>query len=206
MSRAAGELPGIQRVVLRDGSTVHVRPISPEDKAALSQAFDLLGEESRYRRFLSAVKRLDSRALEYFTEVDHVSHEALVAFDPDDGELVGVARYVRLAREADTAEVAMVVADGWTGRGLATVLLSELKTLAQAAGVVRFVATCLSFNRDATRVLTSLGPTQVTAREGGVDELSIELSATAAEDALQVALGHVARGDLAVHLAGVPTG
>jgi RimJ/RimL family protein N-acetyltransferase len=189
-------------VVLRDGSTVHIRPISPEDKAALSQAFDRLGEESRYRRFLSAVKRLDARTLEYFTEVDHVSHEALIAIDPDDGELVGVARYVRLSREAEAAEVAMVVADGWGGRGLATVLLSQLTTLAQAAGVVRFVATCLTVNRDATRVLTSLGPTQVEPREGGVEELSIELSAQTAENALQVALGHVARGELAVQLKG----
>jgi len=200
----AGRLPGVERAVLRDGSTVHIRPISPEDKTALARAFDHLDPDSRYRRFLSAVKRLDAKALRYFTEVDHVGHEALVAIEPDDGELVGVVRYVRLAEHPEAAEVAMTVADGWRGRGLATVLLAELTTRARAAGVERFVATCLSFNRDATKVLASLGPTTVKQCDEGVSELTVELSAAAAETALQVALGHVARGEVAIRPVGTP--
>jgi RimJ/RimL family protein N-acetyltransferase len=186
----------IERVVLRDGSVVHVRPISAGDTAPLAAAIERLTPESRYRRFFSAVERLDAKTLAYFTDVDHVSHEALVALDPDHGEFVGVARYVSAAIGGDTAEVAMVVADGWHGRGLATILLAELTTRAREAGVLRFRASCLTMNRAAIEVLESLGPTTLDRSEGGFTDLTIELSRKSADAALQMALGHAARGDL----------
>ena len=58
-------------------------------------AYERLSDESRYRRFLSPHKQLTDAELRYFTEVDHHDHEALVAGDPESGEWVGVARYVR---------------------------------------------------------------------------------------------------------------
>jgi RimJ/RimL family protein N-acetyltransferase len=186
----------IERVVLRDGSVVHIRPISAGDAPALAAAIERLTPESRYRRFFSAVERLDAKTLAYFTDVDHVSHEALVAVDPDHGEFVGVARYVSAETGSDTAEVAMVVADGWHGRGLATVLLAELTTRARRAGVLRFRASCLTMNRQAIDVLESLGPTTLDRSEAGFTDLTIELSRSSADAALQMALGHAARGDL----------
>ncbi len=86
----AGRLPAEERVVLRDGSTVHIRPIGPGDGEALAAAFEKLSAEARYRRFLAPVKHLDGTMLKYLTDVDHVCHEALVAVEPDNGELVGV--------------------------------------------------------------------------------------------------------------------
>jgi RimJ/RimL family protein N-acetyltransferase len=186
----------IERVVLRDGSVVHIRPISATDAPALAAAIELLTPESRYRRFFSAVERLDAKTLAYFTNIDHVSHEALVAVDPDHGELVGVARYVSAEIGSDTAEVAMVVADGWHGRGLATVLLAELTTRARRAGVLHFRASCLTMNRQAIDVLEALGPTHLDRSGSGFTDLTIELSQSSADAALQMALGHAARGDL----------
>ena len=95
-----------ERAVLRDGSVVHIRPIGPDDKALLEQGFEQLSAESRYRRFHHPVKRLGKRELDYFTTVDHTDHEALVALGPHGTELVGVARYVRLA-DRQFAEVAI---------------------------------------------------------------------------------------------------
>ena len=59
-----------------------IRPISPDDKPAMTEAFEHLSEESRYRRFLSPHAGLTDAELRYFTEVDHHDHEALVAVDP----------------------------------------------------------------------------------------------------------------------------
>jgi len=44
----------VGRATLRDGTPVDVRPIRPEDADALRRAFDRLGPESRYRRFMAA--------------------------------------------------------------------------------------------------------------------------------------------------------
>ena len=67
------------RLALDDGGTVAVRPIRPEDRDAIRAAFERLGPESRYRRFLSSVERLSDSDLRYLTDVDHSNHEALIA-------------------------------------------------------------------------------------------------------------------------------
>ena len=69
-----------------------VRPIRPTDKDALLDLFERLSPRSRLRRFLAPKPSLSRRELAYFTEVDHRTHEALVAVDGD-GVLHGVARY-----------------------------------------------------------------------------------------------------------------
>ncbi len=74
-----------------------IRPVQPGDKELFARAWERFGEESRYRRFLGAKATLTRHDLQYFTEVDHVDHEAIGARDAETGEGVGVARYVRLA-------------------------------------------------------------------------------------------------------------
>lgn len=166
----------IDRAVLRDGSVIHLRPIAPHDRDALEKGFERLSPESRYRRFLTPLKRLSARELNYLTAVDHHDHEALLATEPDNGEAVGVARFVRLADCPQTAEVAITVRDDWHGRGVATVLLRELVSRAQLEGVSRFRALCLSENREAIEVLKSLGPTQVDHPDPGLAQLTIDLA------------------------------
>jgi hypothetical protein len=62
------------RKTLRDGSRVLIRPIDPGDKQALAGAFDRLSEQSRYRRFFTAVPALTDAQLVALTEVDHRDH------------------------------------------------------------------------------------------------------------------------------------
>ena len=45
--------PPPSAVALRDGSSVAIRPIRASDKPLLRAAYDRLGDESRYRRFLN---------------------------------------------------------------------------------------------------------------------------------------------------------
>jgi RimJ/RimL family protein N-acetyltransferase len=162
-------------VVLRDGSEVLIRPIEADDKEALSRGFYALSPESRYRRFLTPMPRLSPRLLAYLTEVDHESHEALLAQALDDHEPVGVARYIRLKDEPDAAEVAVAVVDHWQGSGAATELLTRLAERARASGLQRFRATCLAENRDALDVLEGLGAQRRDVSEG-VARLDIELA------------------------------
>src|SRR6476619_2159467 len=116
-----GELVG-----LKDGSSVLVRRVTAADQGLFVDGFARLSDESRYRRFLAAKKRLSDDELAFFTELDHHGHEALGAVDPATGEGLGVARYVRDPARYEIAEAAVAVIDDWQGRGLGRVLLERL--------------------------------------------------------------------------------
>ena len=175
----------MQSVRIRDGSAVDVRPIEPGDKDALRAAFERLSLQSRYERFMSPLDHLTPSMLRYFTEVDHVDHEALVAIDPETGRLVGVARYVREQAGGDVAEAAITVADDWHGRGLGTALLRELADNARAHGVKQFSAFVLARNDDMIDMLFRLGKAKVVDRDQGVVEIVAELPRAGISDQLQ---------------------
>jgi GNAT superfamily N-acetyltransferase len=154
---------------------IDVRPIEPSDRDYLTRAFERLSPESRYRRFFSSVSNLSERQLDYLTDVDHHDHEALIAFDPESGEAIGVARFVRT--NGTVAEPAIVVVDDYQGRGVARRLLDELADRAREEGIDCFVAPVLSQNTGAIRLFEQLGDASV-RHEGHEVELTIPLGTT----------------------------
>jgi RimJ/RimL family protein N-acetyltransferase len=175
----------VQRVRIRDGAQVDVRRIEPGDADALRTAFQRLSLESRYERFLSPLDHMSTAMVRYFTEVDHHDHEALVAFDPDDGRLVAVARFVREPDEPEAAEAAVTVADDWHGRGLGTAMLAELAERAREEGVKRFTAYVLARNEDMIDMLFRLGPAKVVDRQNGAVQIDAELPPSGVSDQLR---------------------
>jgi RimJ/RimL family protein N-acetyltransferase len=174
----------VHRVRIRDGAQVDVRPIEPGDKDAMRDGFARLSPESRYERFLSPLDQLSNSMLRYFTEVDHHDHEALVAFDTEDGRAVGVARYVR-EDDPEVAEAAIIVADDWHGRGLGTALLHELAERAREEGIKRFTAMVLARNEDMIDMLFRLGPAKVVDRSNGTVQIEAELPPSGVSDQLR---------------------
>jgi RimJ/RimL family protein N-acetyltransferase len=165
---------GMSEAMLRDGSRALVRPITTGDGTAVNAAFERLSDHSRTMRFFVYKKRLTSTELQYFTDVDHVDHEALVATAPDTGEILAIVRYVRLPSDSRAAEVAVTVADEWQGRGLGTVLLSRLADRAREQGIRRFEAQALSENRRVFGLLAKLGALTVKTHRA-VSDIVIEL-------------------------------
>jgi RimJ/RimL family protein N-acetyltransferase len=162
---------------MHTAALVHVRPIGSRDRDAFSAWFGRLSDESRRRRFHGPKPRLSARELTYLTDVDHVSHTALVAVDAS-GELIGEARYATARRHDRTADFAVTVADEWQGRGIGTDLARRLVERARANGIVRLQATTLAENRTSHRLLRGLGFTVYGADSSGVDlELSLVASA-----------------------------
>jgi GNAT superfamily N-acetyltransferase len=149
--------PTPKHVSLDDGLEVVLRPLRPDDKRRLAEAFERLSPQARYRRFFAPMERLSEQDLRYLTEVDHHDHEALAAVNPENGMFVGVARYVR-AEDPAEAEVAIVVADPWQGRGVATALLQHLVIRAREEGIGHFVALVMSDNTEALELFRNLAP------------------------------------------------
>jgi RimJ/RimL family protein N-acetyltransferase len=143
-------------LVLADGARLGVRPISADDRDAFSTWFGRLTPESRRRRFHGPKPKLSARELIYLTEVDHVTHTALVAVD-DAGELVGEARYATGAPESRVADFAITVADDWQGRGVGSRLAAQLVRAARANGMTQLTASTLWENAAARALLRGLG-------------------------------------------------
>jgi GNAT superfamily N-acetyltransferase len=185
-----------QKVRLRSGDEVLLRPIRRSDKPRLRDGFERLSAESRYLRFFSAPSKLRAGELRYLTEVDHHAHEALLAVEPWSDQAVGVARFVRSTNDPTVAEVAVVVADDWQGRGLGTALVRHLVARARDEGIERFSAFVLAHNHSMLQLLHAIGDAQVTGRGGGAIELLVELGAEGIPDTLEHTVRAAAQGDV----------
>lgn len=148
--------------LLRDGTSLRLRAIQPDDKARLADHFHRLGPESVRQRFFGMKKGLTSEDLRFFTELDFEQHVGLVGthMGPGGEEFVVVGRYIRLdptPEGVQRAEFALAVADGWQGRGAGTVVLEHLARLAAQAGIERFEADVLADNLHMRHLLAHLG-------------------------------------------------
>ncbi len=184
-------------VRLPDGGEVLLRAVQPEDKPLFVRGWERFGDESRYRRFMGAKRRLSTSELSFFTELDHVDHEALGALDAVTGEGLGVARYVRDAQRPHAAEAAVSVIDAMQGRGLGGLLLRRLCERATQNGIRIFTAGLLTSNHSMLRLFEKLGEVRVTGRSGPEMFIDVELQ-VADSPTLELALrtaatGHVGR-------------
>jgi GNAT superfamily N-acetyltransferase len=146
------------------GSTLHLRPIRPDDGGRLIQFHEHLSLQSVYRRFFFMHLRLSTAEVERFTHVDYVDRLALVVEHADD--LVGVGRYERQPR-TQQAEVAFVVADQFQHHGIGTILLEHLAEAALDNGINTFTAQTLADNQDMLDVFMKSGFHVTSTREYG---------------------------------------
>jgi GNAT superfamily N-acetyltransferase len=165
-------MPG--QMTLADGARLRVRPIVPADREPLADAFDRLSDRSRRQRFLAPKPRLSARELDYLTDVDHVSHEALVAIDETSGDIVGVGRYATGSAGGAAADMALVVVDAWQRRGIGHGLAVRLVERARANGITRLTGTALADNLRVRSLLDRLG-FRVRSVSAGVVEVELDV-------------------------------
>jgi RimJ/RimL family protein N-acetyltransferase len=166
---------------LTDGSLVRIRPIQASDKFLFerSKMAGSFSDDTMHRRFLSPKPGFSRSELRYLTEVDGINHVAFVAVKAHSpGELVAVARFVRLHDDPSTAEAAIVVADAKQGKGLGRRLAVMLADTAREAGVARIQASMLSDNRAAHRLMHTIGSRlEDHGHQQGAHELVADLAA-----------------------------
>ncbi|MCC6195014.1 MAG: GNAT family N-acetyltransferase, partial [Burkholderiales bacterium] len=163
-------------ITLRDGTTLAIRPIRPEDAEIERRFVASLSDETRYFRFFYRLHELTPAMLGRFTQVDYDRELALLALAldataPGGLSIVAIARYIANL-DHETAEFAVVAADAWHGRGVATELMKALITCAKQKGLKRLAGTILRANTNMIRFSQALGftiredagdPEQVTA-------------------------------------------
>ncbi len=155
--------------ILRDGGSIRIRAIRPDDKPRLLDHFQRLSQGSVYFRFFGVKKRLTDEELRRFTEPDFVCHVGLVATlrEGEAERIIGVGRYM-MHDTGHRAEVAFAVADEHQGRGIGTLLLEHLAPLARANGITEFEAEVLGENNKMLEVFAKSGFVARRSVEGGV--------------------------------------
>ncbi len=173
-------------VPVRDGRTVRIRPITPEDGERLAAFHRSLSDETVYFRFFAPYPELTERDVRRFTHVDHDNRVALVA--TVGGQFLGVGRYDRI--DDRDAEVAFVVRDDHQGRGLGSVLLEHLAAAARERGVRRFVAEVLPTNRRMLATFEEAGYHPSHRIEDGVVSLAFDIGPSESSESVRVAREH----------------
>lgn len=148
-------------ITLHDGTTLHLRPIRPEDAELETHFVAGLSERTRYLRFFRSLHELTPQMLVHFTQVDYDREVALVALAADAAApggqgFAGIARYIRNP-DRRSAEFAVVVGDAWQRRGLGRVLMAHLMAAARERHIERLEGTVLRGNDAMLRFVAAMG-------------------------------------------------
>ena len=166
-------------VVLRDGSTVHVRPVRADDEAGIREFLAGLSDESIAFRFFG---RADLNwVTSWSLDVDYADRFALVAESGSPARIVAHAAYVRI--NSERAEVAFLVTDDWQGRGISTIMLAHLAAVAAQHEIGTFTAEVLPANHRMIDVFRQSGfPVEAHSTRDAIEiELPTSLSAEAVD-------------------------
>ncbi|MFG2773535.1 GNAT family N-acetyltransferase [Streptomyces sp. NPDC048350] len=170
-------------VVLRDGGTARIRPITADDAERLVSFYEQVSDESKYYRFFAPYPRLSAKDVHRFTHHDFVDRVGLAA--TVGGEFIATVRYDRIddrgmpaSAPADEAEVAFLVQDAHQGRGVASALLEHIGAVARERDIRRFAAEVLPANTKMIKVFTDAGYTQKRSFEDGSVRLHLDLEPT----------------------------
>jgi len=159
--------------LLADGRTVEIRPAAPTDFTAVKAMHEAMSPDNAYLRFFSLSRLAAEQEARRVTREPGPDHAALLAIY--DGEVVGVASFEVARNDGRTAEVAFAVADTMHHRGIATLLLEHLVSLARARPLEALTAETLQENTSMLRVFSDAGLPVVSKREDGVVGITIPL-------------------------------
>jgi acetyl coenzyme A synthetase (ADP forming)-like protein len=184
VSASAAAIPPYPReqetdVALRDGSTVHVRPVRAEDKPAIRAFLEAISLDSIGFRFFGAPDL--GWATSWSVDVDYADRFGLIAETGTPSRIIAHAAYIRI--DDTRAEVAFLVADAWQGHGISTIMLAHLAGAAARHGIDTFTAEVMPSNHRMIDVFRQSGfPVEI---QSSRDAIEIELPTSLSPDALE---------------------
>lgn len=144
---------------LRDGTPVIARPLIPEDRPALAEAYRRLSPEARYNRFWTHTGEVvGDKMLNRVLQQDPATHVTWTVLDPTrEFSPLGGASWWRDAGDSAEAEISFIVLDDEQGRGIGTLLLAIMWLTAFRAGAETIVGYVLPENRQAAGWMRDCG-------------------------------------------------
>jgi RimJ/RimL family protein N-acetyltransferase len=169
----AADYSAVER--LRNGRPVEIRALRPADRHGLLAAVAQMSEEARYRRFFAPKRTFSEKEIDFYLNVDFVSHVALVAEIEEAGRpvIAGGGRYIVAA--PGSAEIAFALDEPHQGLGIGTLLMRHLVAIAREARLRELVAEVLPDNAPMLKVFERCGLAATTRREAGVVHVTLAL-------------------------------
>jgi RimJ/RimL family protein N-acetyltransferase len=161
---------------LRDGRRVEIRAVRPGDWDGLAEAIGRASADTLRRRFFAVRRNFSEREMAFFSNVDFVSHVALVAVVEESGRpaIAGGGRYIVV--QPGRAEIAFALLDQYQGQSLGTVLMRHLTAIAHEAGLHELIAEVLAENTPMLKVFEKSGLHLTRKRERDVVHIRLQLS------------------------------
>lgn len=150
------------KALLKDKTPIVIRPVRPEDEPLIVEFHKKLSEDTIYRRYFfqhKLTRRTSHERLRRTCFLDFDREVALAAAgsDPIVGTVImGVGRLARKRKE-DEAEIAIVIADPYQGKGLGTKILGRLIDTARAEHIHKLEGTMLPGNIHMQHLFTRAG-------------------------------------------------
>ena len=143
---------------LRDGRTVLLRPIKPEDEPLWLEMFQNFSEESIRYRFFQIIKDTSHEVRVRYCNIDYNREVAIVAELTKDGrrKILGVVR-VSLEPDRKSGEIAFIIADPWQGLGLGTKMVDYVLEICRDMKIETIYAIMLPDNYRAVSLLKKMG-------------------------------------------------
>jgi acetyltransferase len=135
---------------LKDGMWLVVRPVRPEDEPLYGPFLRAISPEDLRLRFFAPLKDFSHAFIARFTQIDYARAMALIALDPDSGDMLGVVR-LHVGSEGVAGEYAVLVRSDIKGRGLGWLQMQLMISYARTEGLKRIEGQIL---RDNTTMLT----------------------------------------------------
>jgi acyl-CoA synthetase (NDP forming)/GNAT superfamily N-acetyltransferase len=157
--------------LLTDGTTIEIRPARPDDFEAVRDMHARMSAENLYMRFFGVSRVAAEQEARRVCREPGPGRAALLAVL--DGRVIGCISYQVIGGES--AEVAMAVADDMHSRGIGTLMLEHMISLARGQGVRVFVAETLAENAPMLDVFAHAGLRPHRTLADGVYEFSFPL-------------------------------
>jgi len=143
---------------LRDGRTVLLRPIKPEDEPLWLEMFQNFSEQSIRYRFFNIIKDTPHEVRVRYCNIDYDREIAIVAELTEDGQrkILGVVR-VPIEPGRKTGEIAVIVADPWQGLGLGSKMMDYMIEICKDKKLETIYGVMLSDNYQAINLMKKMG-------------------------------------------------
>jgi acetyltransferase len=142
---------------LRDGRTVLLRSIKPDDEPLWLEMFQNFSEESVHNRFFYMIKDTPHAVRVRYCDIDYNREIAIVAELKEERQrILGVVR-LTIDLNQKTGEIAFIVADPWQGLGLGTKMVECMIEICKNIGLEKIYALMLPNNCRAIRLLKKKG-------------------------------------------------
>ncbi|EGU60187.1 protein acetyltransferase, partial [Vibrio nigripulchritudo ATCC 27043] len=166
-----------EKVKLKDGSDILLRPILPEDEPDHAEFISNVSKEDLYKRFFSDVGEFNHEALANFTQIDYDREMAFVAQQSFEGEkrIIGVARVLSDPENFD-AEFAILVRSDLKGMGLGRVLMEKLISYCKERGTKQMSGMTMPTNRGMLMLAQKMGFELDIQFEDGIADMRLPLN------------------------------